>query len=293
MDSGQIQQVRRFNRVVTQRTGALQDSYLRRGRPLGEARLLFEIGVTGADIRALRERLGFDSGYLSRLLRSLEAQGLIGFQKQVGDRRRRRVRTTSKGRREIAAYDELSDELAKSLLAPLSTVQRERLVAAMAEVEGLLRAASIEVRIEAPSSAASRWCLAEYFRELSERFEVGFDPAKSNSASGAEMTPPAGFFVVAWLDDRPVGCGALKLGDRTTGEIKRMWTAPSSRGLGVARKVLRTLETMAQQAGLERLRLETNRTLREAQALYRQEGYREVEPFNNEPYAHHWFEKQL
>jgi len=287
MDSAQIRQVRRFNRIVTQRTGALQDSYLRRGRPLGEARLLFEIGVTGADIRTLRERLGFDSGYLSRLLRSLEAQRLIRVHKQVEDGRRRHVRATSKGRREIA------DELAKSFLAPLSTAQRERLVAAMADVEGLLRAASIEVRLEAPSSTTSRWCLAEYFRELSERFEIGFDPAKSNSASDAEMTPPAGFFVVAWLDDRPVGCGALKLGERTTGEIKRMWTAPPSRGLGVARKVLRTLEAMALAAGLKKLRLETNRTLREAQALYRQEGYREVEPFNDEPYADHWFEKQL
>ena len=293
MDSAQIRQVRRFNRIVTQRTGALQDSYLRRGRPLGEARLLFEIGVTGADIRTLRERLGFDSGYLSRLLRSLEAQRLIRVHKQVEDGRRRHVRATSKGRREIAAYDQLSDELAKSFLAPLSTAQRERLVAAMADVEGLLRAASIEVCPEAPSSAASRWCLAEYFQELSERFEIGFDPAKSNSASDAEMTPPAGFFVVAWLDDRPVGCGALKLGERTTGEIKRMWTAPPSRGLGVARKVLRTLEAMALAAGLKKLRLETNRTLREAQALYRQEGYREVEPFNDEPYADHWFEKQL
>jgi ribosomal protein S18 acetylase RimI-like enzyme len=57
--------------------------------------------------------------------------------------------------------------------------------------------------------------------------------------------------------------------------------------------VLRTLEAKAREIGLRRLRLETNRTLLEAQALYRQEGYREVERFNDEPYAHHWFEKRL
>jgi GNAT superfamily N-acetyltransferase len=107
------------------------------------------------------------------------------------------------------------------------------------------------------------------------------------------MTPPAGYFFVAWLDECAVGCGALKLGDKGIGEIKRMWTVASARGLGVARRVLRTLEAKAREIGLRRLRLETNRTLLEAQALYRQEGYREVERFNDEPYAHHWFEKRL
>ena len=129
--------------------------------------------------------------------------------------------------------------------------------------------------------------------ELTARFEVGFDPSRSISARDEEMTPPAGYFVVAWLDGGPVGCGALKVGDGVTGEIKRMWTAPSARGLGIARKVLRTLEAKAREAGLTRLHLETNRALTEARALYRQEGYQEVAPFNTEPYAHHWFEKRL
>ena len=87
--------------------------------------------------------------------------------------------------------------------------------------------------------------------------------------------------------------GALKVGEEGTGEIKRMWTAPSARGLGVARRVLRWLEAKAREVGLTRLRLETNRALNEAQALYRGEGYQEVTPFNAEPYAHHWFEKRL
>ncbi|HEX8167285.1 MAG TPA: GNAT family N-acetyltransferase [Beijerinckiaceae bacterium] len=159
-------------------------------------------------------------------------------------------------------------------------------------VRRLLRAGSVEVRIEAPGSAAARSCLAQYYAELAERFEAGFDPARSISATDAEMTPPAGYFVVAWLDGAPQGCGALKVGDGI-GEIKRMWTAPSARGLGIARKVLRALEAKAREIGLRRLRLETNRALAEAQALYRREGYAEVAPFNAEPYAHHWFEKRL
>jgi len=293
MQPDHIQQVRRFNRIVTQHVGALEDSYLHRGRPLGEARLLHEVGANGIDVRVLRERLKLDSGYISRLLRSLEAQGLVQTQNHKTDGRVRRVTLTTKGSAERATYDALSDALAESFLQPLDPAQRDRLVGAMAEVERLLRAGGVVVRVEPPDSTTAQSCLQQYFAELSERFEVGFDPALSNSATVEEMRPPAGFFLVAWLDGAPAGCGALKIVESGIGEIKRMWTSPSARGLGIARKVLRTLEAKALEAGLTGLRLETNRVLTEAQALYEKDGYAKVAPFNAEPYAHHWFEKQL
>jgi len=293
MSERQIEQVRRFNRVVTLHVGALENSYLQRGRPLSEARVLHEVGREGIDVRSLRERLKLDSGYVSRLLRSLEAQGLVRTAAHARDGRVRRVVLTRKGLAERATYEALSDDLALSFLQPLDPGQRERLVGAMAEVERLLRAGAVEVRLEPPDSAAARWCLEQYFAELSARFDLGFDPARSNPARPEEMTPPAGFFVVAWLDGAPAGCGALKVGDAGLGEVKRMWTAPNARGLGIARRVLRTLEAKAREAGLRRLRLETNRALTEAQALYRGEGYREGAPFNAEPYANHWFEEVL
>ncbi len=293
MDAHHIQQVRRFNRLITQRTGALETSYLRRGRPLGEARLLFEIGPAGADIRALRTRLNLNSGYLSRLLRSLESQHLITVRPEPGDARRRTVTLTRKGRAEYTAYEKLSDGLATSWLEPLTPTQRDRLTNAMAEVERLITAATLTVRIEPPGSDAARHCLAQYFAELATRFDTGFDPARSNSATEAEMTPPAGYFFIAWMDTRAAGCGALKCNPRGIGEVKRMWTAPEARGLGVARRILHAIETKARGLRLKRLRLETNRTLLEAQSLYRSAGYREVAAFNDEPYAHHWFEKRL
>jgi DNA-binding MarR family transcriptional regulator/GNAT superfamily N-acetyltransferase len=293
MDRSQVEQVRRFNRLVTQRVGALEDSYLRRGRPLGEARLIFEIGAGGAYVRAVRGKLGLDSGYLSRLLRSLEAQDLIEVSKQIGDGRLRWVGLTRKGRAELATYGRLSDRIAASMLEPLDVAQRDRLVTAMGEVERLIRAGAVKVAREDPNSADARWCLDEYFRELAARFETGFDPAKDNSVRGDDMTPPAGFFIVARIDGDPVGCGALKRVDKRAGEIKRVWTTPSARGLGVARRMLRTLETTARDIGMKALRLDTNRALKEARALYRKEGYQEVARFNENPYAHHWFEKQL
>jgi DNA-binding MarR family transcriptional regulator/predicted N-acetyltransferase YhbS len=288
-----VRQVRSFNRTVTQRVGALADDFLDRGRPLGASRLLYEIGRDGAEVRELRTRLELDSGYVSRLLRSLERQGLVRSDASPGDARVRRVALTPKGRREIAELDRRSDAFATSVLAPLTPAQRQSLTAAMAEVERLMRASAIRIEIEPAESADARWCLEQYFSELTARFEAGFDPARSISASVDELTPPAGVFIVARLGGRPVGCGALKRKDRRIGEIKRMWVSSDIRGLGVGRRILEALEAHARNLGLRTLRLETNRTLDEAQALYRACGYIEVAPFNDEPYAHHWFEKSL
>ena len=293
MDETQISQVRRFNRAVTQTVGALDESYLRRGRPLGEARLLFEIGADGPDNRTLRDRLGLDFGYLSRLLRSLEAQSLVTVGPDASDGRRRRVRLTRKGRSEVAAYDDLSDKLAATLLAPLEPDQRARLVSAMGEVERLIAAAAIVVQVEPPTSAEARFCLESYFRELGERFEAGYDPASDLSAPVEDLAPPSGVFVLARLRGVPVGCGALKRIDPATGEIKRVWTAPSARGLGVARRMLRRIEAEAGAMGFAVLRLDTNKALTEAHAFYLKEGYRDVARFNGNPYAHRWFEKRL
>jgi DNA-binding MarR family transcriptional regulator/RimJ/RimL family protein N-acetyltransferase len=293
MDESQLQSVRRFNRLVTQRVGALDVDYLRRGRPLAEARLIFEISPAGADVRTLRSKLGLDSGYLSRLLQSLKAQGLVVTAKGEEDGRRRRVSLTRKGTTERAAYDRLSDTLAASMLEPLNVSEQNRLLAAMGEVERLIRTASIKIAAESPDSPDARFCLNAYFRELAARFEGGFDAGTDDSAHVGDMIPPSGLFVIARLDGEAVGCGGLKRVDKATGEIKRIWTAPSARGLGVARRMLRTLEAAAREKRLKILRLDTNRALTEAHALYRSEGYQEIARFNDNPHADHWFEKQL
>ena len=183
MDGSQLQSVRRFNRLVTQRVGALEVDYLQRGRPLAEARLIFEVGADGADVRALRSKLGLDLGYLSRLLRSLKTQGLIAVTKGDDDARRRHVSLTRKGAAERAAYDRLSDNLAESMLDPLDASEQTRLLAAMGEVERLIRAAAVKVAAESPDTADARLCLSTYFRELAARFESGFDPGAHDSAA--------------------------------------------------------------------------------------------------------------
>jgi DNA-binding MarR family transcriptional regulator/GNAT superfamily N-acetyltransferase len=288
-----VARLRSFHRTVTERVGALEAEYLGRGRPLGESRLLWEIGANGSEVRDVRRRLGLDSGYVSRLLRSLEAQGLAVVEESASDARVRIARLTARGRRERAELDRLSDELAASILEPLDERQQATLVEATETLERLLSASLITISIEDPRSADARWCINRYFAELAQRFDSGFDPGLSIPADDDELTPPLGLLLVARLRERPVGCGALKHRPNAPTELKRMWVDPEARGLGLGRRLLRELERHAAAAGVSTVRLETNRSLVHAIQLYRSAGYDEVAAFNDEPYAHHWFEKRL
>jgi GNAT superfamily N-acetyltransferase len=154
-------------------------------------------------------------------------------------------------------------------------------------------AVTIEVSPTDPSQPHARYCLREYFAELDRRFDSGFDIEQSIPADDDALRAPAGALLVATLRGRPIGCVALKLHDEEPAEIKRMWVHQSARGLGVGRRLLTEAEAFAADRGVRVLRLETNRSLVEAISLYRSAGYVEVEAFNQEAYAHHWFEKEV
>lgn len=293
MLADQISQVRRFNRLVTQRAGALDDHFLGRGRPLGESRLLYEIGPDGADLRDLRGRLGLDAGYVSRLVQALVRRGLVLLRPGTADGRVREARLTAAGRREVAEMNRRSDQAAATLLGGLTPAHRTRLVAAMAEVHQLLRLAGLRISRVHPAGAAARWCVGQYFAELDRRFDAGFDPAASLSAEDRDLVPPRGAFLVASMDGEAVACGAVKSISPGVGSLKRMWVADTVRGLGIGRRVLEALEAQARALEMTTLRLETNQSLQEAIRLYRSAGFREVAPFNADPYAQHWFEKSL
>ncbi|GAS92163.1 bifunctional helix-turn-helix transcriptional regulator/GNAT family N-acetyltransferase [Mycolicibacterium brisbanense] len=287
-----VAQVRRFNRVVTRSAGVLNENFLASGRSLGQDRLLWEIGTGGCDVRDLRERLGLDSGYLSRLLRALQREGLVTVAPSDADGRVRTAQLTDAGRRELDRLNEHSDDAAAAVLRTLTDSQQDRLVTAMAQVERLLTLSAVQVDVCDPGHPDARYCLATYYAELAERFTGGYDPAVSPVAD-AEMTPPAGLLLVASLHGRPVGCGAVIWYPDAVALVKRMWVAPSARGLGLGRRILTALESHAQAHGARLMRLDTNAVLIEAQRMYRSCGYREVEPFSGEVYADHWFEKPL
>jgi DNA-binding MarR family transcriptional regulator len=282
-----IETVRRFNRTYTQRIGALEESFLGLGLPLGASRLVFEVGgEPGATLAVaeLRTRLGLDSGYLSRLLRDLESRGLATTAPDPGDGRRRLVVLTDAGAELRRRLDARSDDLAERLVAPLTARQRARLVDALATADLLVRAATVDLREVDPAGDLSTTAVGHYLDELDRRFPDGFDPG---------TPPPLDTFTVATSDGRPVAGGGLQRIAPGVDEVKRMWVDAGWRGAGLGARLLRHLEDGARARGCAVVRLDTNGTLEEAIAMYDRAGYRRIERYNDNPYAELFFEKTL
>ncbi|WP_393079217.1 GNAT family N-acetyltransferase [Streptomyces sp. LN704] len=285
-----VRALRRFNRYFTRRIGVLDDRYLGQDRPLGEARLLFEIG-SGVSLRELRSRLGLDAGYLSRMVRALEAQGLVRVSVPAEDSRLRVAELTPAGRDEVEEQNRRADALAEGLLGGLDERRRDELTAAIGAAERLLRLAAITVESVDGASRDARECLAGYAADIDERFPEGFDPAALVRPD--EVSGDSGAFLVAYEEGRPVGCGALRLLESGVGEIRHVWVRPGARRLGLARRILHGLEQEATGRGCAVVRLDTHAVLTEAQSMYRACGYEEIPRYDDNVYAAHWFEKRL
>lgn len=286
-----VSRVRRFNRAVTSAVGALDTSFLGRGRPLGAARVLNAIGHGRSDVADIRDYLGLDSGLMSRLLRGLEDEGMVETSAHDGDARRRVARLTRTGRREFAAYEALSNTQAESFLAQHS--QREALLAAMDLVASALTRERVALAEMDPQSDEARYCLGEYYAELGRRFKQGFDVSLSRDPDAKDMRRPRGTFIVAMSDTLPIGCVGLKGTDHGYAEIKRLWVAPAARGLRLGRRLMDATEDAARGLGIALLRLDTNSALAEAGQLYRTTGWGEIPRFNDDPYPDLFFEKRL
>ncbi|WP_394824580.1 GNAT family N-acetyltransferase [Pendulispora albinea] len=95
----------------------------------------------------------------------------------------------------------------------------------------------------------------------------------------SEVAVSRGAFVIAYLDRRPVACGAFRTMDETSAELKRMYVVPRWRGLGISKRVLRALEEHAASLHVKRMVLETGTRQSEALALYARNGYRRIPLF--------------
>lgn len=288
-----IAEIRAFNRFYTERIGALDERFLGQDRPLGEARLLFEIGHGGASVSELRERLGLDSGYVSRLLRRLEDDALVTTAPDPDDGRRRIARLTVAGEREWETLDRLSDRQVEAIVAPLGQRRATELADALHRAHRLVAAAAITLEAVDARGDDAQGSMAAYFAELDSLFPTGFDPGDALTADVDAYDPPNGAFIVAYTADRrPAGCGGMWTMEPGVGEIKRMWVDPAWRGFGLAGRILTDLETRSRTAGHARTVLDTNGVLHDAIAMYERSGYRSIERYNDNPYAQRWFEKR-
>ncbi|PSL18125.1 helix-turn-helix domain-containing GNAT family N-acetyltransferase [Shimia abyssi] len=286
-----ILRVRRFNRAITRETGALNQSFLGRGRALGLARVIHAIGTVGQDLERIREYLGLDKTLLSRYLRTLSDEGLLIVQQDAKDGRRRKATLTRYGEIEFEAYEKLSEDSARGML--LRCPEPEELLNAMDTIANALTHESLTILQISSAADDALNCLQAYYSELSERLDTGFDVNLSADPDAADLTPPRGSFLVAYLDGLPVGCVGVKGTDKGYGEIKRLWVSKTARGLGLAKRLMDKAEKEARALGMKTLRLDTNSALPEAVKLYRSTGWQEIDRFNDDPYPDVFFEKHL
>ena len=287
-----IARLRRFNRAVTREVGALDTSFLGRGRPLGMARVLQLVRPEGTDVAMIRDRLDLDSGLTSRFLRSLEREGLIATEADPTDRRRRIARLTRKGEEEMSAYEAIGHDRAARLIARAGS-RADELVTAMDLIATLLNREQLQIRDADPDSPEALACLRAYFDEILARVAIAkpdYFPLPDPAAGS--YRPPLGRFLVAWSDDLPVGCVSLRPLDDRIAEVKRLWVHASARGQGLSHRLMTAIEAEARDMGYQRLRLDTNSALTEAIALYRRTGWTDIPPYTTPP-ADVWLEKAL
>jgi DNA-binding MarR family transcriptional regulator/predicted GNAT family acetyltransferase len=246
----------------------------------------------GTDVALIRDRLGLDSGLMSRFLRSLERDGLIATASDPADRRRRIARLTEAGRTELAAYDAIGYARAARLLARAGS-RSDELVAAMDLIATLLNRDQMELRTADPDSPEVVACWQAYVDELIARVPGAHPELFPVPDPGARnYRPPDGRCLVAWSDDLPVGCVSLRSLDPTTAEVKRLWVDASARGQGLARRLMSAIEEEARAMGCTALKLDTNSALAEAIALYRSSGWTDIAPYTGAP-ADTWMGKTL
>lgn len=295
MTQTDIDRLRRFHRIVTREAGALDQSFLGRGRPLGAARVLNAIGRQIGDVGEIRSYLGLDSGLMSRLLRGLEDEGLVETLPSPDDARRRVARLTHRGQAEFDAYEQISNRRAGMLLE--RHPNPEALLSAMDLISAALGQHTISIGAVDPRSEPARACLERYYAELARRFETGFEVHLSRDPEAVDMIHPRGVFLLALSDGVPLACAGLKghhdAPEGPWGEVKRVWVDPAARGLRLASRLMDEIEAQARGLGMDLLRLDTNSALPEAIALYRRLGWSEIGRFNDDPYPDVFFEKRL
>jgi GNAT superfamily N-acetyltransferase len=151
----------------------------------------------------------------------------------------------------------------------------------------------MELRQESLDWFAGQALIAAFFDEIVPLYPTITPDNPGPPATAEQLRPPGGAFLVAYVDDQPVGCGGIKRLSGEAAELKRLYVAPEARNRGLARTLVAALENAARDAGYRIVRLDTGNQQPAALNLFRSTGYREIHDYNGNPHASYWFEKAL
>jgi DNA-binding MarR family transcriptional regulator/ribosomal protein S18 acetylase RimI-like enzyme len=286
-----IERLRRLNRIFSRQSGALDASFLGRGRPLNTARVLNAIAQGRTQVSDIRAYLSLDGGLLSRLLRSLEGEGLVELKAGKQDARRKEAALTDAGRAEFEIYEKISNAQAERVLQ--SYPDHEVFLNAVDLVACVLGQAEVEVLDVDVEDSRFISCMQRFAKDVAQATGLDFNLEQTASSDLSKMRPPKGACLLAVSEGLPIGCVALTNFAQGEGEVKRLWISPAARGLGVSKRLMQEIELRATRLGMQRLVLDTNGALCAALGLYRRSGWSEIERYNDNPYAQHFFEKRL
>lgn len=292
-----VEAVRRFNRFYTRRIGVLEEGLLASPFTLAQARVLFELGtrhaVTAGQLVGL---LGLDPGYLSRILQGFADARLVKRQRSTEDGRRAELSLTAKGRKAFGALDQASRQTIGAMIAPLSAIERGRLLAAMRTVietlsdSGATRAATIRVRPYGIGDVG--WAIEAHGRLYAEEFgwngEFEALVATLFARFATHHDPESEQFWVAEVDGERVGCVfvARNEQDPRAAQLRCLLVDPRARGLGLGRRLVEECIRFAKSAGYERMLLWTNDVLVGARRIYESTGFSLLEESPHHSFGH-------
>ncbi len=282
-DDGLVERARRFNRFYTRAIGVLGDGYLDSPYSLAQARVLYEIASQGRPTATgVAGVLGLDAGYLSRMLKRLEADGLVERVRSEEDRRENRLGLTQAGLAAFAALNQAARAGVGGLLKPLGADGRARLAAAMDEIEALLSTpAPGEVHLRGLQHGDLGWVVQRhgvlYAREQgwTGRFEALAAKIVGDLCLNPDPARERGW--IAERDGQRLGCVFLARDSDAAARIRLLLVEPAARGLGLGRRLTEACLAFAREAGYREVVLWTHANLTAARRIYAGLGFDKVE----------------
>jgi DNA-binding MarR family transcriptional regulator/GNAT superfamily N-acetyltransferase len=285
--------VRRFNRLYTQQIGVLQDGFLHSPYSLAEARVLYELAYRDKPTAtALAAALGLDHGYLSRILRGFSERALVVKTASPTDRRQSLLSLTTKGRMAFAALDQRSQADIAAMIGKLSTADQDRVVAAMATIEGMLGekpAPSIPYLLRPPRPGDMGWIVNRHGLVYGEQY--GWD--ERLEALTAEIVAA---FVrnydhkrercwIAERDGENVGSVLLVKETDEIARLRLLLVDRRARGLGIGARLVDECVRFAREAGYRKITLWTHSILTAARRIYEHAGFKLVDSWRHDEFG--------
>jgi DNA-binding MarR family transcriptional regulator/GNAT superfamily N-acetyltransferase len=292
-DLGRVATVRSFNRFYTSVIGLLSEGLLETPYTLTEARVMFELAQSDAtEVPVLRQTLGLDAGYLSRVLGRLETRGLLKREQAKTDARRQRVRLTAGGRRAFRTLDRRSATEVAELLDKLTDEEQRDLVSAMAAIQKLLEGPRLPhaLVLRPPHSGDFGWVVhrhgVNYAQEYGwdETFEALVARIVADFADARDPRREAAW--IAELDGDTVGCVFCVKKEESVAQLRLLLVEPRARGKGVGTRLCDQCVRFARGAGYKRLMLWTNDVLEDARRIYERAGFELVEEERHRSFGH-------